>query len=62
MAGFVGCKVSGQHAALIYMGMIREIFNIATDDQVEAVVPVFRIADLVTLLLIARRVFCCDPV
>ena len=42
---------------ILYMGMIPEIFNIATDDQVEVVVPVFRIADLVTLLWIARQVF-----
>ena len=62
MAGFVGCKVGGQHASLMYVGMIREIFNIDTDDQVEAVVPVFRTAGLVTLPWIARQVFCCDPV
>ena len=49
LAGFVGCEVGGQHASLMYVGMIREIFNIDTDDQVEAVVPVFRTADLVTL-------------
>ncbi|MHB8409409.1 MAG: hypothetical protein ACYDHY_15165 [Acidiferrobacterales bacterium] len=63
LAGFVGFKIEGRGLTSIFikMGVVRWIFNVTADDQVVTVVLVRWLVDLVTLILIVRQVFHCDP-